>query len=303
MPLGTPGAGATREVVIPERIASSSNETLPIRYNQVSPDFLTATGTRLLAGRGLAATDTASSMRVALVNQTMSRLFWPERGAVEQRVRVDNTDTLIVGVIEDSVIGKIHENPEPYMVFPFAQLPVNEVTFIMETAGKPDLLLDAAKRELRAVKPDIAILLTDTLQQLLHNALYADWLPALLSSGIGLMGMILAAAGLFGVVLQGVNRRFREMGVRMALGAQSRALVGLVLRHGLMLAGLGTIVGALAFLGTGRMLDNLLHGVGPYDPIVLLFSICLVLAMAITASLYPAWKATRVDPAAVLRME
>jgi ABC-type antimicrobial peptide transport system permease subunit len=145
--------------------------------------------------------------------------------------------------------------------------------------------------------------MSGTWKQQLHDALYENWLPALLSAIIGLMGMLLAAAGLFGVVLHGVNRRLGETGVRMALGAQASQIMTNVLRRGMLLAGSGALIGAVASLATGRLISNLLYGVEPHDPAVMGLSIAVVLTMAAMASLYPAWKATRVDPAVVLRAE
>lgn len=303
MPFSQYGSAATRDVVIPGRVSASSDEVMRIRYNQVSVDYLAATGTRLLAGRTFTQADAAGGARVALVNRTMARQFWPNGSAIEQWIRIGNADTQIVGIVEDGIISRVHETPEPFMLFPFAQLPVNEVTFVVETDSEPGTLLDSVKREMREVRPDLTLLLTTTLKQQLRDALYGDWLPAVLTGAIGLLGIFLSAAGLFGVVLHGVNRKYREMGVRMALGAKAANVIALVLGHGLVLAGAGAVVGAAASLGTGRLISSLLHGVSPHDPAALLLSVGLVIAMAAAASLYPAWKATRVDPATVLREE
>jgi putative ABC transport system permease protein len=201
------------------------------------------------------------------------------------------------------MISRIHEAPEPFMVFPFAQLPVNEVTFLVETAGRSETLLKTVKKEMRSANPNLALMMSSTWRQQLHDAMYANWLPAVLSAVIGLMGMILAAAGLFGVVLHGVNRQMRATGVRLALGAQASQIMGLVLRRGLLLAGSGALIGTAVSLAAGRLIASLLYGVEPHDPLVMGLSIAVVLTMAVAASFYPAWKATRVDPAMVLRAE
>jgi predicted permease len=303
MPLSGSGGGATRDVIIPGRPAPPGEEVVRIRYNQVSEGYFAATGTRLVAGRTFTRSDRDGATRVALANQTMARRYWAGGEPLGQWVRVNNADTQIVGVVEDGVINRIHEPPEPFLYFPFAQMPVGEMTFLVETSGEPGALLDAVKREMRAVKPDLALLMTSSLKQHLRRSLYSDWLPAVLSASVGALGMILAAAGLFGVVMHGVNRRLRELGVRMALGATSAHLMLTVLRRGLALAGLGAVVGAAASLATGRLLAGLLYGVSPYDPATLALSVGVVLAVALAASFYPAWRATRVDPAAVLRSE
>ncbi|MBI3682328.1 MAG: ABC transporter permease [Acidobacteria bacterium] len=302
MPLSGSGGGATRDVIIPGFEAPPGTGPLRIRYNQVSPEYFAVTGTRLLTGRALTRSGTGAA-RVALVNQTMAQLYWPKGNAVGQWIRVDNADTEIAGVVEDAAIVRIHEPPEPFLYFPFAQMPSGEATFLAETAGEPGALLDAVKREMRSVNPDLRLLMTSSLKQHVRDALYSDWLPAVLSATIGALGMFLAAAGLFGVVMHGVNRRRRELGIRLAIGARRIDLVTMVLRHGLVLAGSGAVVGIALALGAGRLMSSLLYGVSPYDPLTLALSIAAVLAVALIASLYPAWKATRVDPAAVLRIE
>lgn len=302
-PLSGSGSAAVVDVVIPARVATPGQEVMRLRFNQVSLDYFAVTGTRVVSGRAFARTDAAGRVRVALVNQTMARELWPKRDPVGQWIRVRNTDTQIVGVVEDAVIAKIHEPPEPFLYFPFAQKPEGEVTFLVETAGPPGPLLNPVKQEMRAADPSLAMLMTTSLHQHLRDAMYPDWLPAVLAAAIGGLGMALAAAGLFGVVLHSVNRRLRELAVRMALGARERSLLALVLRHGLTLTGAGAAIGAVLSLALGRLMSGFLYGVSPYDPLTLALSVAAVMAVSLAAGFYPAWKATRVDPAAMLRTE
>ncbi|MBI3279603.1 MAG: ABC transporter permease, partial [Acidobacteria bacterium] len=297
------GTGATRDIVIPGRAAEPGQEVMRLRYNQVSPDYFALTGTRLLSGRTFSHADSGSAPRVALVNQTMAHQQWPAGDALGRWIRVNGTDTQIVGVVEDGIIANIHERPEQFLYFPFAQAPVGEVTFMMETAVDAATLLDAGKRELRAADPHSVVLLTTTLRQHVRDALYSDWLAAFLSITIAGLGIALAAAGLFGVVMHGVNRRLRELGVRVALGAGNRALVGIVLKQALALAGSGAILGVALAIAAGRLLAGMLYGVRPHDAISLALGVAIVLLVTAAASVYPAWKATRVDPATVLRAE
>ena len=302
IPMGGSGGGATRDVVIPGRVTEPGQELLRLPYNQVSPNYFAVTGTRILAGRGFSRAD-AGAVRVALVNQTMARQFWPAGDAVGRWIRVDNADTQVVGMVEDGAIWSLHDAPHPFLYFPFAQQPAWESTFLVETAGEPGSLLTAIKREMRQATPRLFTWEATSLKQHLRDNLYNDWLPAVLSSGIGALGMLLAAIGLFGVVMHGVNRRAREFGVRMAMGARASTLVVMVLRRGLALAGAGAVAGIALALGAGRLLAGMLYGVSPYDPATLAFSVAVVLLVAVAASFYPALRAARVDPAVVLRGE
>jgi predicted permease len=303
IPMSGMGGGATVDVSIPGREAAPGEEILRLRYNQVSADYFAVTGTRLVAGRAFTRADDGEGAQAVLVSQTMARRFWPNGEAVGRWIRVRNADMQVVGVVEDGVVNHIHEPPEPFVYFPFTRMPTGDVTFLVETAGDPGALLPAVKREMRAASPGHNLLLTSSLRRHMRDALYDDWMPAVLSAAIGALGMVLAAAGLFGVIMQGVNRRMRELAVRMALGARASDLVRMVLRHGLLLAGGGALVGVAASLAAGRLIAGLLHGVSPYDPFVLALSVAAVLVVALAASLYPAWRSTRVDPASVLRAE
>jgi predicted permease len=302
-PMASSGGGATRDVIIPGRDAPPDEQLLRIRYNQISAGYFAVTGTRLLAGRGFERADAADSQRVALVNETMARRFWPSGSPVGASIKVDTADVQIVGVVENTAINSMHEDAEPFLYLPFPQVPTAEVTFLFETAGNPAALLGPIRRELRAAAPNHAQLTTTTLRQHLKDALYQDWVPAVLSNTAAAAGMALGAAGLLGVMVQSVNRRSRELGVRAALGARRADLLWMVLRQGLALTGAGGLLGVGLSLAAGRMLSSLLFGVSPSNPAVIGSSVCAVLLVGAAASLYPAIKATRVDPVHVLRAE
>ena len=302
-PMASSGGGATRDVVIPGREVRPGQEVLRIRYNQISSDYLAATGTRLLSGRAFLRTDAADALRVAMVNDTMARQFWLTGRAVGSWIRVDNTEVQIVGVVADAAVNSFHEQPQPFLYFPFAQLPAGEATFVFETFGEPTTLLPAIKREMRAAAPGYTQLTVNTLRQHMRDALYQDWLQAVLSITLAIAGMVLASVGLVGVIVHSVERRTREFGIRAALGASRRDVVCMVLRQGLWLAGLGGVLGIGSSWAAGRAMSSLLFGVSAGDPFVIGSSVAVVLAIGLLGSAYPAWKAARVDPAHVLRAE
>jgi predicted permease len=302
-PMASSGGGATRDVIIPGRDVPPDEQVLRIRYNQISPGYFAVTGTRLLTGRAFTRADAADSQRVALVSETMARRFWPSGNAVGESIKVDAADVQIVGVVENTAINSLHEEPEPFLYLPFPQSPTGEVTFLFQTSGDPAALLGPIQHELRAVAPGHVQLITTSLRQHLKDALYQDWLPAALSITAAAAGIVLGAVGLFGLMVQSVTRRRRELGVRMALGARRPDLLWMVLRQGLALAAAGCLLGIGLSVAAGRMMSSLLFGVSPSNPAVIGSSVCAVLLVSALASLYPAVKATRVDPAQVLRAE
>jgi len=302
-PMASSGGGATRDVVIPGRDVPPDQQVLRIRYNQVSPDYFAAVGTRLLEGRAFSRSDADGALRVAVVNETMARQFWPAGNAIGNWIRVDGKEAQIVGIAENTAVNSFHEPPQPFLYFPFGQLPAGEVTFVYETVGDPAASLPAIKREMRAVAPGHVQLSVNTLKQHVREALYQDWLQAVLSITIAAIGMALAAVGLAGVVIHSVTRRSREIGVRIALGARRRDVVAMVLKHGLVLSGVGGVLGVGLSLLAGKATSSLLFGVSPSDPVVIGSSVAVVIVIGLLGSVYPAWKATRVDPVRILRAD
>lgn len=302
-PLSGSGGGATRDVVIRGRDVPPEEQVLRLGYNQVSPGYFQTTGTRLLAGRAFARSDTQSALKVAMINETMARQFWPSGDAIGAWFRVDDTDVQIVGITEDGPVNALHEPPQPFVYVPFAQFPSGEVTFVFEGSGDPAPLLPAIKREMRTAAPAHAQLTVNTLAGHLRDALYQDWLQSALSVTLAALGVLLAAVGLTGIVMHSVARRSREIGVREALGARRLEIGAMVVRESLTLVGVGGVAGVGTSLIAERAVSTLLVGVSPYHPVILGASLAIVLAVGLVATAYPAWQATRVDPVDVLRAD
>jgi len=302
-PLAPSGGGATRDVVIPGREVPSDQAVLRIRYNQVSAEYFAVTGTKLVAGRAFSRADAAGTLPVGMVNDTMARQFWTAGDAVGRWIRVNNLDVQIVGVVENAAVNSLHESEQPFLYVPFAQMPAGEVSFVFETIGDPAAMVPAIKREMRAAAPGYVEFAVTTLKRHMQDALYQDWLQAVLSIALACIGIGLAAVGLAGVVSYSAARRRREIGIRTAIGAQRRDVVLMVLKHGLLLSGVGALGGIGLSLLVGQAMEGLLYGVSPLDPIVIGLSAAIVVAIGLAGSAYPAWRASRVDPVQVLRAE
>jgi putative ABC transport system permease protein len=173
----------------------------------------------------------------------------------------------------------------------------------VETTGDPLAIVDAVKREIRAVDKGAVFFLVMTLKQLMHSALWEDEMPALLIGILALLGMFLAAIGLYGVTAFVVNRRTHEIGVRMALGAQRREVLKLILARSARLSVAGILIGLAAALATSRLMSTYLYGVQPRDPAVFTLCALTALVVAVLAAYIPAKRATKVDPAVSLRYQ
>ncbi len=297
------GGGATKKVSSPGVELPPGRDTVEIKYNQVADNYFAAMGTRLVRGRGIERRDGPDSLKVVVINETMARQFWPNQDPIGRWLRIGRFEHQIVGIVEDGKINQIHEAPEPFLYFAFAQMIPGEATLLVETAGDPALLADAVKREMRSVDPQIVIFSLMTMKQHMANALYMDRIPAVVSSGLAALGMLLGAIGLYGVMSYAVNRRTHEFGIRLAMGAQKRDVLGLVMRQGLKLALVGVPIGLTAALAATRVMSSFVYGVSPGDPLTFVASAALVVAVALLATQGPARRATKVDPLVALRHE
>ena len=297
------GGGANTEVSIPGFELPEGQSTIPIRMNAVGPNYFQTVGTHILQGRDFTSADGPDSQRVAIVSLTMARRFWPHEDALGQLIKIEKHDTLIVGVAEDAKIIHILEPPQPYMYLPISQKPVGEGAVIVECAGNPDAVIPLLRREIHSYSPSVVIWGVDTMKSLLD----LDTLDLLVESRlIGLMsliGVLLAAMGLYGVVAYIVRSRTREIGIRLALGAGRHQVEGLFLFRGLKLASIGVLVGMFAAVAAGYLAAGAIYGVKPYDPICLAASAGAVTLIALLACYLPARRATKVDPLVALRHE
>jgi len=292
------GGGATIKVSIP-----GSERRLDIKCNAVAPGYFQTVGTRILEGRGFSVADGPANARVIVVSQTMAQRYWPDSEAIGRHIAVNGKDSEIVGVAEDAKINDIHETPEPYLYAPFAQLPGSEATLILETTRSSKAAAGAFRQLVSSTDKVVPILEVLTVSQLMHFALWQERIAAGLAAALSFAGVLLAMVGLYGVIAYYVNRRTREIGVRIALGAQLAQVRWMVLGYAGRMALAGVVIGLAAAVAAGRLLASFLYGVQPADPITLSGACALVTMIAFSAAIVPARRACRIDPIAALRRE
>ena len=306
VPLWPTAGGREVKVSIPGFHLPSGEDVLKIKYTSIGPNYFRAMGTRILEGRDFTDLDHVATSRAVLVNETMARRFWPNENPIGKVFRTGTTDSVaheIVGVVQDGKYLSVRENPKPYIFFPFAVMPLGEVELIVETTGDPRRSTDLFKQELRRVDKNIPIMSVTTLKELLRSILYEDELAAELVGILAALGLILTGVGVYGVVAFAVSRRTREIGIRMALGAQQSDILGQVLRRSLWLAFAGCGVGTAISLGVSRLLSRLLFGVSATDPTNFVGVVVLLFSVVFLASYFPARRASQVDPMMALRYE
>ncbi len=300
--LSDSGGGWSQRVSIPGVELPQGQLSIPIKLDAVDGNYFRTVGTRLIAGREFTSGDNPSASRVVIVSQTMAERFWPGQEVLGRQIVADGTACQIVGVVEDAKIYNIHETPEPYMYISFTQMPSEEGTLIVEAESNPHALTARILSEIQRVDRNVPVSVR-TVHYLMQQAFWQDQLAAGFVAALGLLGIFLGAIGLYGVVAFTVNRRSREIGIRMALGAERRDVLRLVLGQGLTLAAIGAGIGLLASLAAMRLLSTMLYGVRPTDPLTFAGSSALVILVALAASWLPARRAASIDPMQSLRTE
>jgi putative ABC transport system permease protein len=297
------GGGANVQVSIPGYELPEGQSSIPINLNVVGPNYFPTVGTHILQGRDFTFADGPEAQKVAIVSLTMARRFWPHEDAPGKFINIEKHDTLIVGVAEDAKINHILEPPQPYMYLPFAQRPAGEGAVIVECSGNPDAVTPLLRREIHSYRPSVVIWHVDTMKSLLDLSTLDEMVESRLVGLLSLIGVLLAAMGLYGVVAYIVRSRTREIGIRLALGAGLHQVEGLFVFRGLKLALIGVLVGVFAALAAGHLAAGLIYGVKPYDPICLAASAGAVTLIALLACYLPTRRVAKVDPMVALRYE
>jgi predicted permease len=281
-----------------------------IRMNQVTPGYFRTFGITMLEGRGFTDADNETAHRVALFNEAAARFYFGGRSPLGAQVRFrsprekEPTPYEIVGVVKNSRYLNLRE-PDTRMIYlPQAQKrEFGVLTLAVRAEGKPAGLIAAISNEVRGAGSDILITNIAILNEQVDQSLVQERLVATLSLFFGLLALLLACIGLYGVMSYDVARRTHEIGVRMALGASSRQVLQLVLRESLLWVAIGVASGLGAALATTRWVESLLFGLRPHDPLAIGLAAIVLLAVAAIAAYLPARRASRVDPMAALRCE
>jgi predicted permease len=274
--------------------------------SSASPGFLSALGSRLSQGRDFTEQDGESNRSVAIVNETFARRFWPGQSALGKRFSSEGSAgpwIEVVGVIQDGKYLSLSEEATPFVYFNLNPAARRDLTMVVRTAGEPQSAMAAIRREFQQLDATLPLYNVQTMVEHMAVPLLQARVAAMLLGGFGLLALALAAIGIFGVMSYAVTQRTREIGIRVALGAQAGGIFKLVVGQGLKLTALGLGVGlACAFAGT-RLMSDFLYGVSALDIITFAGVSSLLALVALLACYIPARRAMRVDPMVALRRE
>jgi predicted permease len=301
------GGDTWNDSVIPE----GSNEDKAVAWeNFLGSGYFHTIGTPLLAGRDFDDRDTATSVKVAIVNQAFVRKVLKGANPLGKRFRIQEPPGKprplyeVVGLTADNKFQDMHEDFLPFMYFPAQQQekPDPSDQILIKSSLPVTNLMVSLKETIVAVNPGIDLEFK-VFQTQVHNSLLQDELMATLSGFFGLLAALLAAIGLYGVMSYMVIQRTREIGIRMAIGARRSSVVNMILNEAGILTGAGLVIGTALALSAAQVAKSMLFGLKPRDPFTLVMAVVGLLAVAALASFLPAYRASRLDPLAALRYE
>ena len=301
-----PLGGGLARTVFPEgqNEASGYRGTLT-QLDDIAPNFFETLGIPLLLGREFTDADRKDTKQVAIVSEAMAKQFWPNENAVGKRFHFFGEETLreVVGVARNTVVNVIGEEPQPLAYLPLTQDYAPAVTMQVRTKGQPQAVIAEVRSQVQSLDTNLALTNLNTIGELIDQGLWAPRMGAVLLTGFGGVALLLAVVGVYGVLSYSVNQQAREIGIRMAMGAQSGRILRLVVGQGMRLAIVGLVLGTLIALAATRVLSSLLFGVSAHDPLIF-GGVSLILATAAILACYiPARRATKVDPTIALRYE
>src|SRR5882724_738294 len=282
---------------------AAKGEPIYLQSQSVGPGYFETVGIPILRGRGFAGADRTDSRPVAVVNERMVKRFWPGQDPLGKRFTFldDNRTVEVVGVAKDSKYNSLGEAPMAFAYLPIGQRFAPGMTLYARTAGSPAALVETVRKEVQSLDRSLPLSDAVTIADVLHDSLWSARLGAILLSIFGLLGLTLAGVGIYGVMTHHVEQRRREIGIRMALGAQSGDVVRLVLRQAMTLVAIGILVGLAGAVATARLLTSLLFGVGGGDLLTFVVTVAVLTLLALAASFLPAHRASGIDPYAVLK--
>ena len=292
--------------VFVEGYSPRPGEDMSYSYNIVTPDYFQTMGIPLIQGREFTEADKAKSEYVAIINETMARTFWPNESPIGKRIS-DQGQTgpfrVVVGVARESKYLTLGETPRPYYYMPLQQDFFPSARLHVQTMGDPQSMVNSVRNVIRNIDATVPISNVQTGGEHLGLALLVPRVGAMLLGPAGLVALLLGIIGLYGVMSYSVARRTQEIGIRMALGAQKRDVLMMVIKEGMGLVGVGLLLGLIVAFAITRILSSLLYGISATDPLTFIVVSLILTGVALVSIFIPARRALKVDPIIALKYD
>jgi predicted permease len=300
-----PLAGGFARSVFPEGADTTTTGRILVQVNTVGDGYFQTIGIPIVRGRDFTRADTAASPKVVVVNETMARQFWKGEEPLGKRFKFfgDQDYTTVIGVAKDSKYNGVAEDAQNFIYQPLRQNYSPQATLHVRSASDAAGLANAVRGAARELDPSLSVFNVRTLEEQVSNSLQPLKMNVIMLAVFGGLALLLASIGLYGVASYSVAQRTREIGVRMALGAQPSSVVALVLGHGMILVAAGLAIGLIAAYSAAGLMRSLVTGVSTHDPLTFGGTAAVLGVIALFASYIPARRATRIDPLIALRTD
>ena len=304
IPLGFGGNNSTTVAI--DGYVPRENEEIVVNYSTVSARYFETMGIPLHAGREYTDADTLEAPRTVVINEAMARRYWQDGNALGKVVRFGTSPAEVVGIVADSKYASINERPLPQLFVSLARSEMSTLRLFVRTNGDPGPLVAEVRNAIRALDPNLPVYDARTLNEHMQVAVFAQRMAANLLGAMGVLALLLAAIGLYGVMAYAVSQRTQEMGIRLALGASPSSLLNMIVGQGMKLTTVGLVIGlslALGAFGSIGAVRTLLPGISPLDPLTFIAVPAMLATIAFIATWIPAKRAGRVDPLVALRVD
>ncbi len=300
VPLGV--SNSDRGVTIPGYVPAP-NEGMSVMYTRATPGYFQTMGVAMRAGRDFTAQDDSATTPVLIVNERFAERFWPGQQAVGKTVQTSGRDFTVIGVVATGKYMRLGEDPTAFMYFAQNQLFTASMSLVVHTNGEPTAVIPTVLREIAAFDADLPVANVRTMDTHLGIALLPARVAGTALGVFGLIGLLLASVGMYGVMAYSVSQRTREIGIRMAIGATAANVIRLIMRQGLTLVMIGAGIGLLGAIGASRFLASVLYGADAIDPVTFVVVPVVLIGVAALATFVPARRAALVNPAITIRAE
>jgi macrolide transport system ATP-binding/permease protein len=305
MPLAMGGNNSTSVSV--DGYVPRENEEVVITYTTVGPRYFETLSIPVLQGREYAETDTPDSQNVIVINESMARRYWKDGAALGGTIRMGSANVMeVVGIVADTKYGSINERPLPQLFLSLNRFPISSLRLFVKAAGDPTPMVAETRNALRSLDASLPIYDARTMNEHMLGAVFAQKMAANLLGAMGVLALLLAAIGLYGVMAYTVSQRTQELGIRLALGASPGSLLNMIVGQGMRLTVIGLVIGlAMAFGAFGSIgaVRTLLPGISPLDPVTFIAVPVMLGVIALLATWIPGRRAGKVDPLVALRYE
>jgi putative ABC transport system permease protein len=288
---------------LPGEVIEDDSQRKIANYRYVLPGYFAAMDVPVVRGRGLEEGDRAGMRLVAVIDETMAEKHWPESDPIGQRIELYSGPREIVGVVADTRLNGAGNTVRPMVYLAALQSMSRSLGWVIETRVPPESVIEAVRAEVRSIDPNIPAYGVRSMRAMIDETLGGDTIMAKIMGVVAVIALVLSLAGVYGVMAYTVSQRTQELGIRIALGAQTGDVLSMVVRQGALLALIGVVVGIGVALGVTRGLSFFLFDVSPFDPLTFGAVAIALLVAGLVATYFPARRATRVDPIVALRAE